>query len=211
MHGHVDILKLLLSRGFHIDETYWNGLTALHHAALNEQVEIAEVLLSQGASMERRDSSGRTPFLLAAERGCVGVMKILMNSGCNVNAVASNGKGVLKLAPMDYYDEIHLLVLGSEKRDESKASGNIFHESFLEAFKAGEVGGLSKVIRARLHLVGKDRAGKTSVKNALVGVNFVENHTSTEGIATEVAVYSAEEWQSTGEPWHLVMGTLCSM
>ena len=61
-----------------------------------------------------------------------------------------------------------------------------------KAFDKAKEEGLVTVVRARIHLVGKDGAGKTCVKNALLSQEFVENQPSTPGIATDVAVCQAE-------------------
>eukprot|EP00118_Oscarella_pearsei_P012026 m.85341 g.85341 ORF g.85341 m.85341 type:complete len:1442 (+) comp36437_c0_seq28:125-4450(+) len=68
------------------------------------------------------------------------------------------------------------------------------HQIFERAKKEGMV----TVVRARVHLVGKDGAGKTCVKNALLSKKFVEDQASTPGIATDVAVCQAETKSEDG-------------
>ena len=84
------------------------------------------------------------------------------------------------------------------------------------SFEKAKKQGLVTVVRSRIHLVGKDNAGKTCVKNALLSKQFVENQFSTPGIATNVAICQAETasedgaWvlQEEGQPAAVIAGAL---
>ncbi|XP_065837355.1 uncharacterized protein [Oscarella lobularis] len=88
--------------------------------------------------------------------------------------------------------------------------------SALRTFEAAKKQGLVTVVRARVHLVGKDNAGKTAVKNALLSQRFIENQESTVGIATSMAVFQAATkgkdgaWilQEEGKPSHVIAAAL---
>ena len=58
--------------------------------------------------------------------------------------------------------------------------------------------------RARIMLIGQDRAGKTSLKNSFLGLPFDPNEQSTDGIEVdpskfEIDVNEVKNWQRTDE------------
>ena len=54
------------------------------------------------------------------------------------------------------------------------------------------------VSRARILLIGQDRAGKTSLKKSLIGLPFNPREKSTEGIEVDPSIFQADE----GKNWH---------
>ena len=72
--------------------------------------------------------------------------------------------------------------------------------AYENALKTGKV----KVYRARIMLIGQDRAGKTSLKKSLLGLPFDPKEQSTEGIEVDpskfdVDVDQVKNWQRTDE------------
>ena len=60
------------------------------------------------------------------------------------------------------------------------------------------------IYRARIMLIGQDRAGKTSLKNSFLGLPFDPNEQSTDGIEMdpskfEIDVDNVKNWQRTDE------------
>ena len=83
---------------------------------------------------------------------------------------------------------------------EIKARGPRATLAYENALKTGKV----KVYRARIMLIGQDRAGKTSLKKSLLGLPFDPNEQSTEGIEVDpskfdVDVDQVKNWQRTDE------------
>ena len=86
-----DGLRAALAGGAGLDEIDRDGRTALHHAAINDDVEGAVMLLSAGAKPNAADSSGWTPLHFAAQVYGVDVANALIAAGAAVDAVDSHG------------------------------------------------------------------------------------------------------------------------
>ncbi len=86
--GRVDMVKLLLKKGAHIeakDSTF--GRTPLWIASESGQFEVMQVLLDEGADIEARDSyNGRTPLWVAAESCRQDTIKLLLQCGAQIDA-----------------------------------------------------------------------------------------------------------------------------
>ena len=83
---------------------------------------------------------------------------------------------------------------------EIEAQKQIAKLAYENALKTGKV----KVYRARIMLIGQDRAGKTSLKRSLLGLPFDPKEQSTEGIEVDpskfhVDVDQVNNWQRTDE------------
>jgi ankyrin repeat protein len=74
--GRRDIAELLMERGAEINDGA-GGNTALHAAALFDQVEMVEWLLARGADPSATDYEGKTPLQRAEEQGRPRVAEIL--------------------------------------------------------------------------------------------------------------------------------------
>ena len=84
--------------------------------------------------------------------------------------------------------------------DEIKARGPRAKLAYENALKKGEV----KLYRARIMLMGKDRAGKTSLKKSFLDLPFDPQEDSTDGIQVdpskfEVKVDQVKNWKLTNE------------
>ena len=84
--------------------------------------------------------------------------------------------------------------------NEIKARGRKAMLAYENALKTERV----KVYRARIMLIGQDRAGKTSLKNSFLGLPFDPNQQSTDGIELdlskfEVDVNQVKNWKHTNE------------
>ncbi|XP_069385675.1 double zinc ribbon and ankyrin repeat-containing protein 1 [Paralichthys olivaceus] len=80
VHGHSDVLPLLVQRGADVDQQSGQMKnTALHEAAAQgpEGLKCAEVLLSCRASVRRRNASGQTPYDAAVSSGCNNMASLL--------------------------------------------------------------------------------------------------------------------------------------
>ena len=83
---------------------------------------------------------------------------------------------------------------------EIRARGNEAQLAYNLALLEGKI----KVCRARLLIIGQDRAGKTSLKNSLMGLPFNPDEPSTEGLEVnssklEVSVEQVVEWKAVSE------------
>ena len=76
--------------------------------------------------------------------------------------------------------------------------------AYENALKTGKV----KVYRARIMLIGQDRAGKTSLKKSFLSLPFDPGEESTDGIEVEPSKFEADidrvkNWKRTDEKWGL--------
>ena len=72
------------------------------------------------------------------------------------------------------------------------------------AYRVALLEGKVKVCRARLLIIGQDRAGKTSLKNSLMGLPFNPDEPSTEVLEVnssklEVSVEQVVEWKAVND------------
>ena len=88
LHGHTDIVDMLLLRGINVNcsqseevmicERSRTNLTPLHLAAANNKSLTIELLLRCGAEVRSKDSLGWTPLHFASARGCVSAVQVLL-------------------------------------------------------------------------------------------------------------------------------------
>ena len=76
--------------------------------------------------------------------------------------------------------------------------------AYENALKTGKV----KVYRARIMLIGQDRAGKTSLKKSFLSLPFDPGEESTDGIEVEPSKFEVDidrvkNWKHTDEKWGL--------
>ncbi|MDA1164824.1 MAG: ankyrin repeat domain-containing protein [Planctomycetota bacterium] len=62
LHGHLEIVKLLIQRGAKVDATNEDGNTPLHVAAFLCRTDVVQLLLEKGASALTKNKRGETPI-----------------------------------------------------------------------------------------------------------------------------------------------------
>ena len=87
---------------------------------------------------------------------------------------------------------------------EIKALGPRAKLAYENALKTGKV----RVYRARIMLIGQDRAGKTSLKKSFLSLPFDPGEKSTDGIEVEPSKFEVDidrvrNWKHTDEKWEL--------
>ena len=99
MAGDKVAVAALVKNGADVNMAQGDGMTALHWAALKNDVELAKLLLSGRANLEVTTRlGGYTPLLLAAKDGNVAMIDALLSAGANANVTTIHGTTPLMFA-----------------------------------------------------------------------------------------------------------------
>ena len=97
--GDAQIVRTLLQQGEDVNAAQSDGLTALHWAALNNDLEIAKLLLYAGATVKPMTRvGGYTPLHLASRSGYSEVMRAMLDAGADPNKLTSTGVTAMHFA-----------------------------------------------------------------------------------------------------------------
>ncbi|KAL8650419.1 MAG: hypothetical protein Q9226_005152 [Calogaya cf. arnoldii] len=87
IHRHIDMVKLLVARGAHIESESEHSMTPLHRAASwSGDISLVIFLLWKGARIEARDEYQKTPLYHAVTTGKLVVVRYLLENGARPNA-----------------------------------------------------------------------------------------------------------------------------
>src|SRR3972149_7805041 len=113
--GHMETVKLLLSKGADVKAKNSEGVTALTAASFSGHLETVKLLLSKGADVNAKNSEdlpALIPALIpASSGGHLEIVKLLLSKGADVNAKNSNGWTALLSASSGGHLEIVKLLL----------------------------------------------------------------------------------------------------
>ncbi len=84
-HDHLDIVKLLLTKGANPNLANNNGVTPLHNAAFNSNLEIVKLLVDYGANINAENKDGIVALRDAVKNGHTKIVRFLLEKGANVN------------------------------------------------------------------------------------------------------------------------------
>lgn len=68
--GSINIVEMILDRGFDIHDKNFYGSTILHYAALFGHINIMEMLLERGFDTNSKTNDGGTALHITARNGC---------------------------------------------------------------------------------------------------------------------------------------------
>src|SRR5262249_50894550 len=97
--GDRDSVKTLLKQAADVNAAQGDGMTALHWAAMKNDVDLVQTLLVAGANARATTRiGGYTPLLLAAKSGNADVIAPLAKAGADRNTPTANGTTALMFA-----------------------------------------------------------------------------------------------------------------
>lgn len=110
--GHIDIVKLLISKGANPNIAANNEfkIVPIHSACAISNYDITDILLKNGANVNAKQMQGVTPLHSAAHNGQTKLAKLLIQSGADVNAKMDNGQTPLCMAEEKRFNETAELI-----------------------------------------------------------------------------------------------------
>ncbi|XP_061598179.1 histone-lysine N-methyltransferase EHMT2 isoform X2 [Cololabis saira] len=100
-HKHVEVIKVLLSRGADVSITDKELNVCLHWAAYAGSVDIAEMVLNAGCSLACVNVHGDTPLHIAAREGYLDCVTLFLSRGADIDVMNREGDTPLTLARAD--------------------------------------------------------------------------------------------------------------
>jgi len=99
MQGDRTAVQGLLREKVDVNAAQGDGNTALHWAALKDDLVLADVLLKAGADVKVKTRlGGMTPLFFAAKAGNASMIDVLLKAGADANSASTNGTTPLMLA-----------------------------------------------------------------------------------------------------------------
>ncbi|XP_011402513.1 PREDICTED: protein fem-1 homolog C-like [Amphimedon queenslandica] len=112
--GHIDIVRLLVSKGANVNKTTLTRSTPLRGASFHGFIDVMRYLIKVGADINTPNCIGQSPLCIAAMRGEVEAVRFLVQNGADTSQHTINGYSVMHLAAAKGKDEVisYLLEVG---------------------------------------------------------------------------------------------------
>ena len=114
----VDFIQLLLNAKVDIDVKNHRGETALHGAALFDNVPVAECLLNSKANIEAENNDKITPVLFASYRNNKDMVSFLLKQGASIYHQDARGHNALSIAFFKQNFDIADLIIRNQNGSE---------------------------------------------------------------------------------------------
>ncbi|MGD9906509.1 MAG: ankyrin repeat domain-containing protein [Vicinamibacterales bacterium] len=148
MQGDRAAVRTLLQQGRDVNTAQGDGMTALHWAAMKNDVELAQMLVYAGANVKATTRLGaNTPLVIAARTGNAGVVEVLLKAGADASAATTTGTTPLMLAAASgSVDAVKALVAAGAEIDAREQSMQQTALMFATAY--GRVAAMQALIAA---------------------------------------------------------------
>lgn len=134
--GEVDVMKLLLSYGAHVNGGTVDLMTPLHEACFGGHPEAVAILISKGAETNARNIDGSTPLCFACSKGSIQCVQLLIEAGAEVNPTLTVTFPPLHEAALNGH--LHclemLLELGADLEKSENQFGTALHVACLRGY-----------------------------------------------------------------------------
>ena len=122
-----EVVRSLLEQGVDVNAAQGDGMTALHWAALRDQLEMAQMLIEAGANIKAVTRLGDlTPLFLACTHGNSAMIDLLLKAGADSNTANTvNGQtALMRAAASGDGDGVRVLIdAGADVNAKEKAYG----------------------------------------------------------------------------------------
>ncbi|KAL8908188.1 MAG: hypothetical protein Q9171_005541 [Xanthocarpia ochracea] len=110
-HGHIDMVKLLVARGAHIESETRHSMTPLHRAASRGgNISLVMFLLWKGARIEARDEDRKTPLYHAVTTGNLDIVRYFLENGARTSTRPRDSLPIHAATEGEYSDILELLL-----------------------------------------------------------------------------------------------------
>ena len=106
MQGDTDFVKILIDKGFNVEQKNIYGTNALILAAENGHIDTVRLLLDNKAKIDTFNNFGITALNVAAYKGHIHVVKLLLNRGADKKIADIVGSTPLKAAMLGDHPDI---------------------------------------------------------------------------------------------------------
>lgn len=107
-HDHVDIIRLLISRGADV-----NSNSPIQTAVRSGHAEVVRALVEGGADFNAKDEEDSNPLLEAAGRGYEVVVRVLVDNGSDLHVTDKTDSSLLLRAARGGYEEVVRVLIKS--------------------------------------------------------------------------------------------------
>ena len=155
----VEMIDLLLSKGFDVNAAADNGDTALINAAENDSIAAATELLAKGANIDLPNKEGRTPLMVAVMNSKAPLVQSLIDQHAKLDVQDVKGRTALMQAcRLERSDTVKMLVNAGANIDVADAHGETALTLAADIGESGMVDLLKDkgAKRTDLHIIPKD-------------------------------------------------------
>ena len=123
--GSAACLRVLLSRGYDVNERALHGVSALMCCVENEEYECMRLLIAHGGDVDACDDKGDTALHYAVELASGNGVRILLNAGANASVRNAKGKTALDVCVQEEAFGLGVLGPPAPKRARIRRDGEV--------------------------------------------------------------------------------------